>query len=349
MNTTNDSVISGFEWIVLIMVFLATATLGLEPEPEPEPELEVTHLSGKIPLSSRASMDALGFDDYDMGAEAIVEMDAQAVISEGCTVCAETPIGIQLDGTLDIEKLEGGPITRVDGTLSITHLREFLKEDFIVREWISIDWNASGKDLDSHWEISILHDPPKWIVDNRYRAAFITVDEGDESRTGPWIFVETMLDHALNVRGCLPGYHVFCDGSTPHNFNLTSTLEPVKAPAMIQHPTAWVQVESVPSSNGTPVKMVGVRQLLNLEETTDNHTPMCLGNNEEIITTRSWKASSSTGSVIAPMSTSLVALGLPSSSFSVSEGTWIETDTNARGCGALVDNQGVLRLGISIN
>ena len=58
----------------------------------------------------------------------------------------------------------------------------------------------------------------------------------------------------------------------------------------------------------------------------------------------SWNVISSTGPVIAPMSTPLKALSLPSGSFSVGEGTWIETDTTEQGCGVLLNENGVLIL-----
>ena len=47
------------------------------------------------------------------------------------------------------------------------------------------------------------------------------------------------------------------------------------------------------------------------------------------------------------MSTPLKALSLPSGSFSVGEGTWIETDTTEQGCGVLLNENGVLIFGIS--
>ena len=51
------------EWLVLILVILATISIGVEPEVVPEEELEVTHMSGSVTLSTRASMNELGLDD----------------------------------------------------------------------------------------------------------------------------------------------------------------------------------------------------------------------------------------------------------------------------------------------
>jgi hypothetical protein len=63
---------------------------------------------------------------------------------------------------------------------------------------------------------------------------------------------------------------------------------------------------------------------------------------------QAWNVSGNNGLVIAPMSTWLDALTLPSTSFTPTGGTWREVDTaNNLGCAGLLDNNGNLRFGIS--
>jgi len=59
----NDTMSPSTEWFVLGLVVLATISIGLEPEVGPQVDLEVTHMSGDVTLSTRASMNALGLDD----------------------------------------------------------------------------------------------------------------------------------------------------------------------------------------------------------------------------------------------------------------------------------------------
>ena len=62
------------EWLILGLVVLATLSIGFEGDSEFEVDLEVTEISGSVTLSTRASMNALGLDDYDRGAKATVDM-----------------------------------------------------------------------------------------------------------------------------------------------------------------------------------------------------------------------------------------------------------------------------------
>jgi hypothetical protein len=74
----------------------------------------------------------------------------------------------------------------------------------------------------------------------------------------------------------------------------------------------------------------------------------CQQTDEEVETSRSWRLVDEGGLDISPLGTWLTAVGLPSSSFSGSGGTWNEVEFDDWGCGALVDEAGLLRLGISI-
>ena len=137
------------EWLVLVLVILATISIGIEPEVAPEEDLEVTHMSGTVTLSTRASMNALGLDDYDRGAKATVDMQVQGVVSADCSNCT----GILMEGLVNVTQLQGGPggMGRVEAQLSVLHLRESPGDGLIHREWLTIDWDAGS--LSTQWDI----------------------------------------------------------------------------------------------------------------------------------------------------------------------------------------------------
>ena len=345
MVATDGQESSIIEWVVLGLVVLAIFSIGVESKPEPVIDREVTHLSGMMNLSTQSSLEMFSLDGYDRYPPVEIEIDSQGVVSEGCTDCTTPPTGVHMNGTIVISNLTGGPLTRVEGRLDFTHLSEHVTGGFISREWRSVDWGAGS--ISGHWEILIVHDPPKWSPDNRTRATFIPVDGGDESRTGPWIFVETLLDHALSAQGCLPDSSR-CVGFPSRDINLTATREPVVPPTTIQHPDQWVQLEVNSSTNATPTMMEDIRGLMDLGEQTDHSSPWCHSTDDEIVASGSWEAFHQGGVVIAPMSTWLEALALPSSTIIPSGGTWSEVETEQLGCASLVDENGLLRLGISV-
>ena len=173
------------EWFVLAIVVFASTTLSVDSVIEPKTELEIDHIYGSITLSTRSSMNALGLgEDFDTGAIATVDIRVNSVISEGCITCENTPTGVQMNGNIIIQNIHGeiGGLGRIEGTLSITYLKEYISENFISKEWLSVEWNASGgSELDTYWEFIIIHNPPKWNLDERYNAAFISVDGNEES------------------------------------------------------------------------------------------------------------------------------------------------------------------------
>ena len=327
------------EWLVLILVILATISIGVEPEVAPEEEFEVTHMSGSVTLSTRASMNALGLDDYDRGAKATVDMQVQGVVSADCSNCT----GVSIQGQVNVTGLQGGSGTgRVEAQLSVLHLRESDGSDMIQREWLSFDWDAGS--LSTQWDIMIVHDPHMWKPDERFNAAF----SENESRTGPWILIETLLENSRHIQGCLPDTFT-CHSRSQSNIDLTSTLEPVKSPIEIPHPNTWNQLENISSTTQTPTKIEGIREMLQLgNEVSDLHA-WCLGENQSIISAQAWDVNSEVSTSIAPMSIYLEALALPSTSFTPESGTWTEVDFQERGCASLTDENGNLRLGLSIS
>ena len=336
------------EWLVLAIVVLSTFTLGYEPPIESEEDLEISHLSGSIILSTRSTMDFFGLDDFKQGAVATIELDSHTVLSSNCNICTNAPVGIQLEGNVnitDLEAIDGGGTGRVEGKLNITHLREYIQEDMISKEWLTVDWDAA--EYSSHSEIIIVHNPPKWMPQNRYQASFISIDGNEESRSGPWLSVEELLGNALNVRGCLPD-SFNCNGTNRQEINLTSTFSKVKPSIEINVPIEWELLTGVSSTNETPVMSSGLRGLLNVGEVIIQENIWCPVSDEEVIASRSWQVAVRGGVTIAPMSIWLDALGLPSSSFTPSEGIWSEIDFENMGCASFINENGELLLGIAI-
>ncbi len=343
MGTTDRQASSTIEWIVLGLVVSAIFSIGVEPPPNSSPVLEVTHLSGTMNLSTQSSLDAFGLGEEARYAPAEIEVDSRGVVSEGCTYCSTSPTGVHMNGSILIPNLTGD-VSRIEIEFNFTHLSETATDGFIHREWLTLNWGAGS--LSGHWEFLIVHDPPRWSPDDRTRAAFIPSDGGTESRTGPWIFIETLLDHSLNAQGCLPDSSR-CRGFPSRDVILTATRAPVAPPSIIPHPDDWVQLEGSPSTSETPTKMEGIREFMDLGEQI-NSTLWCHSSESEVISSQSWVAFNSGGVVIAPMSTWLEALTLPGSTFTPSEGTWSEVDTNQHGCASLTDENGILRLGVSV-
>ena len=337
------------EWFVLAIVVFASTTLSINPVAEPKTELEVDHIYGSIILSTRSSMNALGLgEDVDTGAIATVDIMVNSVISEGCITCENTPMGIQMNGNIIIQNIQGGMggLGRVEGTLSLTYLREYVGENFIGKEWLSVEWNASGgSELDTYWEFIITHNPPKWNLDERYNAAFISVDENEESRTGPWMLAKTLLNGSLEVQGCLPD-SLPCEKSVKPDINLISSKKLISSPIVIAHPDELKKVENVNSTNETPTKMDNIRQLLGVENEVESHNIWCPENSNNIIATKSWKLSGSNNQIIAPMGLWFEILNLPSSSFNQINGTWTEIEFNDLSCATITDKYNNFNIGI---
>ena len=332
------------EYLVLVIVLLATISLNEAAGGNEENTLELTHISGNMILSTRSSMDGLGLYEFQRGARASVEMNVSAVISEGCDTCSSVPEGVRLNGTVVITELidDAGRLGKVEATLEVIYLYESIKSGFISKEWVRIDWDAGP--ASSQWDIIITHDPPRWVPEGRDNAAFISIDEGHESRNGPWLFAKDMMSYSQNIIGCIPTSFT-CDGTTQHEFNFTSSFEQKRAPITIPHVATWAPIQTSVNMSGTPVLMEDVRELLTTGEKRSDSTPWCpIAINGEALA--SWEMSSSNGINIAPMSTILSATGLPSGSFSPIDGMWTEIENADEACASAIDEQGILIIGI---
>ncbi len=337
---TSEAMSPSAEWMVLGLVVLATLSIGFQVDDDPAGDLEVKQISGTVTLSTRASMNALGLDDYDRGARATVDMQVQGIVSSECSNCT----GISMQGQVNVTELEGGPggMGRVEAQLSVLHLREYASEDLISQEWLSFDWDAGS--LSTQWDIMIVHDPPMWQPVDRFNAAF----SEQESRTGPWVLIEALLDGSRHVEGCLPDTFT-CHSGSQSDIDLTSVLEPVTNAVEIAHPTPWILIDNLSSTNQTPTNTEQIRELLELDGQTSNLHGWCVDGQQEATSAQAWSVNGAGSTAVAPMSIYLEALALPSTSFTPVSGTWTEIDLTDRGCASLVDEAGDLRLAISIS
>ena len=338
---------STVEWIVFAIVVLATASLNVVPAVEEIQEVEVSNLSGTITLSTRSSMDVLGLEEFERGALATVNMDVRSVVSQGCEDCASTPQGVQLEGRVNITEVfdDSGKQGRIEANMNIVHLSEFVDEDFVTREWISIDWVAG--DESKKWELYISHDPPKWKLDERYQAAFIDGEDGMESRTGPWLLIQTLIDNSVNVHGCLPDSPT-CQSNTPPDINLNSAMVSPREPLTIEHVDNWKKIENVSSTEGVPDKLQNIREQLVLGEELLGNNYWCSSDISEVDSAHSWEMSKSNTVTIAPMGIWLDALQISNPTFSFDGDIWSEVEFDDSVCATVLDDNLELRLGILV-
>lgn len=335
------------EWVVLLLVLLATISIEFKSEDEALIDVEVTHISAEIIMATDSSMDTLGLGDYDRGGNAYIEMDSHRIISEGCNDCINNPKGVQLNGTFLLENVtrnDGGSY-RFEGPLTITYLTEYIDDDFIAREWLSI--NLSAGDVSSRLDLIVVHDPPRWHPVDRSSSAFVSVEDGSESRTGPWIFVEPLLEEVQNVRGCLPD-NKFCSEITRPDAIMNLTVQEARSPHSIEHPATWTLVEESSSTNQTPTKLQDFRDMLNAEEFTTTSSAWCPTSTAEVTASQSWDVPAASQTEFSPMGLWLNAMSLPSSSIKLNDGIWNEVEHVGSSCGSLIDSNGELRLGIKI-
>ncbi len=335
------------EWVVLLLVLLATVSIEFKSEDENAIDLEVTHISAEIIMSTYSSMDAIGLGDYDRGGNASIELDSHRIVSEGCVDCVNNPTGLQMSGNFLLENVtkNNGGSFRFEGPLTITYLTEYIDDEFIAREWLSI--NLSAGDVSASLDLIVVHDPPRWHPVDRSASAFVSVEDGSESRTGPWIFVEPLLEQVQYVRGCLPD-NKYCSDTSRPDAKMNLTIQEARSPLAIEHPTIWESVEVDSSTNQTPTKLQDFREMLNADESPTPSSAWCPNSNSSITASESWNVSPSSQTEFSPMSLWLTAMSLPSSSIKLVEGVWNEIEYENSSCGSLVDLDGRLRLGIKI-
>ena len=334
------------EIVVVFLVIFSTASLEFKDETEDIELLQVDSIEGTLDLKTRTSMDSLGLSDFKPGALVEINLNVTSITTTECQICITKPLGVLLQGDVNVSGLrpiDSGGQVRVEGKINVTHLQEFSGDDLILREWLMIDWDLD--EFSTQWDVFIEHDPPKWAPSNRYDASLVDSGDSTKSRVGPVIYVEELLGNSLNIHGCMPN-SLNCDGINREEMNLTTTLSLAQEPIVITFQNNWNEYNAS-NINQTGTDHIGdIRNLFEIKETTNQHLAYCLEGLEGIEAVQSWTVSGEMSSSIAPMGLWLSSIGLPSSSFSPSNGIWTEIDFLDYGCGALT-NEGKLLLGIS--
>ncbi len=298
------------EWLILALVVLAALSLDVEtPEKTPMPELR--HIEGTIELSTQDAMDSLGFEGYEPGAIATVDLAVMSVVVTDCSNCSIAPTGIRLSGEVILTELidEGGRLGRIEADLSLTHLQEVTADGFIHQEWLILDWDAGDIHIDA--EVHIIHDPPRWQPADRSNSAFMTAEDGQESRTGPRVLIGPLLNGTRLVEGCLPDSRG-CEASQQPDIRLESTY-------------------STPG------------EVLEIEFEISEINTLCEAD-ESAESVSIWNTTGSGGGQFAPMVLWLEATGVSSGGFRLPAGTWTQVDAENVDCGTLIDGNGALRL-----
>ena len=331
-----------WEMLVLVIVLLATLSLATPESESNEQTLEVAEISGEMRLSSRASMDALGLQDFQIGPLATVTLDVHPLRSQGCTECQSIPTGFHISGDVIITELidSSGRSGRVEGTLNITYLSESTDEH-TVREWFNIDWNAGP--ASSHWVGMLHHTPAKWTPSEEFSSTFLETSLGFESRTGPFVSFSDLGETSREIEGCLPG-GFSCSKASQSDYSMIVNFTEPREATPIAHPDEWHVSSFNQSSNDEPEGMDGMRGILSLDETVTNSHAWSPYPNASSTAIQTWNLNVSNTPNFSPMTSFFQALGLPSISFDVPAGTWTESDFPEWSTGVITNEQGELVL-----
>ncbi len=336
------------ELSVLAIVILATLSISYDGESTDEENLQLSEIKGTLNLVTRSSMDSIGLDEFKAGATASLDLESNPIFSESCVDCISNPTGVQIQGEVvitNLHPLDSGATIRLEGNLNVTHLREYSEESMITREWLMIDWDLD--EFSSEWNIFVQHDPPKWSPDDRFHASFIETENSRNSRAGPAIIVESFANIILNVKGCMPN-SVNCDGINREEINLTSYFVEPTEPILISDVANWEVNELDENISKDVSDLEDLRNKFNLESVTFSHQGWCDRSITTVNAANSWNVNGDSGTTIAPMNLWLQSIGLPSGSFTETDGFWTEIDHDIGSCGGFTNHDGKLLFGISI-
>jgi hypothetical protein len=336
--------IPAWEMFVLVLVVLATLSLATPESESNEQTLEVAEITGEMRLTSRASMDALGLQDFQIGPLAIIALDVRPIQSQGCTECQSIPTGFHINGEVTITELvdSAGRNGRVEGTLNITYLREST-DTHTLREWFNVDWNAGP--ASSHWVGMLHHTPAKWTPSEAFSSTFLETSQGFESRTGPFVSFHSLGETSREIEGCLPG-GFSCSKASQNDYTMIANFTEIRTPSLMSHPEHWHKSSSNQSALDQPEGMDSIRSILSLDDTVASSEVWSPDLNETPTAMQTWSINTSNSPNFAPMAPFFQALGLPSISYHVPDGTWTEADFSKYSTGVITNEQGELVLSL---
>tara|TARA_B100001093_G_scaffold273986_1_gene261883 strand:+ start:2950 stop:4041 length:1092 start_codon:yes stop_codon:yes gene_type:complete len=334
-----------WELLVLAIVVSATLSIGSSPAQSATNELEIAEISGTMTLTSRASMDAFGLQDFKIGPLATVKLTVVPIQSIDCIKCTNEPTGFHIEGAVTITELidDAGRLGRVEGTLNATYLREMSDSSHVVREWFTVDWDAGP--ASSHWVVMLHHEPAKWLPSEEHSSTFLTSAFGFESRTGPFTSTSSFTDAERDIEGCLPGGFT-CSKATQRDYAFAATFVEPRPPVTHAVPDTWQSVNSSPATNGSPEGMESLRGILSLDQSvsvTEVWTPMI---ESDLHSIAAWEINTSNSPNFAPLTSFFMAIGLSPIVFDVPQGTWNEAEFNDFQTGYVLDEEQNLALAI---
>ena len=342
MAESNYKAFSVTEWLVLAVVLFATISFQPEQDDLDEIEYRSTTITGVVELSTRSAMDALGLDDFKIGPLATVDLVSNPVVSKDCLDCQFPVSGINIQGSVVITELidQDDRRGRVEAELNLTYLREINSQDLVFREWLIFDWDAG--ELSTHLEIHIIHDPPRWSPDTENHAAYIDLENGLKTRSGPEILIQTLSENKSSISGCLPDSFL-CRASNP-DVNMMSTSSNIEQQISINQPQTWNKF-NISQTGETPNETLSIRDLFQLENEITQTESWCPSTDQPIVNSKSWEVSYSK-TTISPLSSWLYALSIPTNSFTPSGEIWTEIEFDNFSCATLTDTNGNLNIGI---
>ena len=333
-----------WEMLVLVVVILATLSLATPESESNETPMEVSEITGEMRLSSRASMDALGLQDFQIGPLATIALDVHPIQSEGCTACQSIPTGFHVSGEVTITELvdSAGRNGRVEGTLNITYLSEST-DTHTVREWFNVDWNAGP--ASSHWIGMLHHTPAKWTPSEEFSSTFLEGTQGFESRTGPFVSFHSLGETSREIEGCLPGGYS-CSKASQSDYSMIANFTKPRSPSLIAHPDDWQMSTSNQSSLNQPEGMDGMRSILSLDDAVSSSAVWSPDSSASLSAIQTWDINVSSSPNFSPLTSFFQALGLPIISYDVPDGVWTEADYSQFSTGFITNEQGDLVLSL---
>ncbi len=342
MAESSNKAFSIAEWLVLAIVLFATISFQPEQNEIEEVEYQSSKITGTVELSTRSSMNALGLDEFKIGPLATLDLVSTPVISKDCSDCQFPVSGVNIQGSVIITELidQDDRRGRVEAELNLTYLREINSDNLIHREWLIFDWDAG--ELSTHLEIHIIHDPPRWSPDTDNHAAYIDIENGIKTRSGPEILIQTLSQNKSSITGCLPDSFL-CRASSP-DVNMISSSTIIEQQMSVSQPQTWTRY-NISKIGDTPEDALSIRELFQLDYEIPQTQSWCPSIDQPIKNSKSWKVSYSK-TTISPLSSWLYALSIPTNSFTPSGEIWTEAEFDDFSCASLTDVNGNLNIGI---
>lgn len=200
-------------FVIAIVIFTATSLYFNDSNLEHK-DMELISLTGNIELSTRESMDAFGLQDFTTNARASLNLSVNSLQEIECKTCPTSTVGTILHGDIIITELYDSENRRgrVEGKLNFTHLYASVETNYIIKEQINFHWVAG--DIESSWQLTLNHDPPRWLPKYDISTLFIETELGLETRSGPELLITEPNSEQRIIHACLPESFL-CKSTSP--------------------------------------------------------------------------------------------------------------------------------------